>query len=127
VSKVLVDGDATGETVVLDAPLSFWGGYDPVEGVIVDHSHPQRGLSLAGKIVVMPHGRGSSSSSAVLAEALRIGTGPAAIVLHEADQIVVTGALVAKLLYEIDCPVVVGEITDQGRWRVSSDGLGKLG
>lgn len=126
-TEVLVEGDATGEVVLLDSPLSFWGGFDPGEGVIIDRSHPQVGVSLAGKVAVMSHGRGSSSSSAVLAEALRLGTGPAAIVLGEADQIVVAGALVASLLYEIECPVVVGEITEPGRWRVSTGGLEKVG
>lgn len=126
-TEVLVEGDVTGEVVRLDSPLSFWGGYDPEVGVIIDRSHPQVGVSLAKKVAVMPHGRGSSSSSAVLAEALRLGTGPAAIVLAEADQIVVTGALVARLLYEIECPVVVGEITEPGTWRVSGGGLEKVG
>ena len=121
----LVAGEASGEIVILDSPLSFWGGYDPVGGVITDRSHPQHGLSLAGKIVVMGHGRGSSSSSSVLAESLRLGTGPAALVLAEADQILVTGALVAHLLYQTNCPVVVATVPHDasGIWRVSADGV----
>lgn len=125
--RVLVDGDATGEVVVLEAPLSFWGGYDPETGRIVDAAHPQHGHSLAGKVVSMAHGRGSSSSSAVLAESLRLGTGPAAIVLGQPDSIIVTGALAAGLLYGVVCPVVVGEITGTGVWRVSARGLEHLG
>lgn len=121
--RVLVDGDATGEVAVLDEPLSFWGGYDPTTGTIIDRSHPQRGQSLAGKIVSMPYGRGSSSSSAVLAEALRLGRGPAGIVLGEADQILVTGALVARLLYGSNCPIVVGAEAGEGVWRVSGSGV----
>lgn len=123
-NRVLVDGEATGEIFVLEQPLSFWGGYNPETGTIVDGAHPQHGDSLAGRVVVMPHGRGSSSSSAVLAEALRLGTGPAAIVLGEPDQIVLTGVVVARMLYGVECPVVVGAIpTDaQGVWRVSGSG-----
>ena len=122
-TEVLVDGDVRGEVVFLDAPLSFWGGYDPERGLIIDATHPQRGDTLVGKVVVMPHGRGSSSSSAVLAEALRLGTGPAAFVLGEPDPIIVTGALVARLLYRVACPVVVGEIATPGVWRVSGSGV----
>ena len=123
-NRVLVDGEATGEIFVLKRPLSFWGGYNPETGIIVDAAHPQHGESLTGRIVVMPHGRGSSSSSAVLAEALRLGTGPAAIVLGESDQIVTTGVVVARMLYGVECPVVVGDIpTDaRGVWRVSRSG-----
>lgn len=124
--EVLVEGEAVGEALILDEPLSLWGGYDPDEGRIIDGSHPQHGESLAGRVVFMAHGRGSSSSSAVLAEALRLGTGPAAIVLGEPDQILVTGALVARLLYDVSCPVVVGDIPVPGRWRVSGRGIERV-
>ncbi len=55
----------------------------------------------------MPSGRGSSSSSYVLAEAIRAGTAPAAIVLREPDGIVALGAIVARELYDVNIPVVV--------------------
>jgi predicted aconitase with swiveling domain len=92
---------------VLTAPLSFWGGLDPHTGRIIDVHHPQHGAVLTGKVVVMPAGRGSSSSPTVLAEALRLGTGPAAIVLDRADPIVWLGAYIAELLYGISCPITV--------------------
>jgi predicted aconitase with swiveling domain len=91
----------------LSEPLSFWGGVDPETGLIIDASHPQAGESVTGKILRMPHGRGSSSSPSVLAESLRLGTGPAAIVLEQSDPMVLLGALVAKLLYGIECSVTV--------------------
>lgn len=110
--RALVPGRAEAEVVVLDESLSFWGGYDPETGAVVDRAHPQNGKSLRGKIVVMPHGRGSSSASSVLAEALRRGTGPAALVLDQPDQIIVVGCLVARLLYGVECPVFVGELAE---------------
>jgi predicted aconitase with swiveling domain len=106
--RALVGGEANGEVIVLDEGLSFWGGFDPVTGRIIDRAHPQHGESLSGKIVVMPHGRGSSSASSVLAESLRLGTGPAGIILDEPDQILVVGSLVARLLYGVKCPIYVG-------------------
>lgn len=110
----LVTGDAGGEVLILDEPLSLWGGVDPASGRIVEPGHPQFGVSLAGKIVVMPHGRGSSSSSSILAELLRGGVGPSAIVLDRPDSILVTGALVGADLYGSVCPVVVGDIGADG-------------
>ena len=106
VTRVLVPGAAAGDVLVLAEPLSFWGGLDPDTGVVTDARHPQRGAVLTGAVVVMHSGRGSSSSASVLAEAIRAGTGPAAIVLAEADPIVVLGALVAGELYGIQVPVV---------------------
>lgn len=110
--KALVPGVAEGEVVRLTEGLSFWGGYDPEKGTIIDRSHPQRGQSLIGKIVAMPRGRGSSSASSVLAESLRLGTGPAAIVLGEPDSILVIGSLVARLLYGVECPIYLGDASE---------------
>jgi predicted aconitase with swiveling domain len=105
--RVLVEGSATGPALVLDEPLSFWGGLDPSTGEIVEAGHPQRGEVVSGRILVMPSGRGSSSSATVLAEAIRAGTAPAGIVLREPDDIIVIGALVAAELYGIAIPVIV--------------------
>jgi predicted aconitase with swiveling domain len=105
--RALVAGSATGRTLVLQEPLSFWGGLDPSTGEIVEANHPQRGQVVTDRILVMRSGRGSSSSATVLAEAIRAGTGPAGIVLGEPDEIVVIGALVAVELYAVHVPVVL--------------------
>ena len=76
----LVHGRASGRALKLDAPLSFWGGLDPETGQIVGR-HPSVGAVVTGRVLVMESGRGSSSSPSVLAEALRLGTGPSAIVI----------------------------------------------
>ncbi len=103
----LVGGMAAGQVLALDEPLSMWGGLDPATGAITDRRHPQLGARVGGQVLVLPHGRGSSSAASVLAEALRAGVGPAAIVLREPDEILAVGALVAAELYGIACPVVV--------------------
>ena len=105
--RTLVAGLASGLALVLEEPLSFWGGVDPGTGALIDTHHPQQGASVAGRILVMPSGRGSSSSSYVLAEAIRAGTAPAGIVLREPDGIVALGAIVARELYGTLVPVVV--------------------
>ena len=121
--RVLVTGRADGDIKVLDEPLSLWGGLDPHSGVVIDNNHPQLGESLSGRIVCMAHGRGSSSSSSVLAEALRLGTGPAGFVLGEPDPILVIGVLVAQRLYQSSCPIIVGPIPKEadGRWGIDCD------
>ena len=99
--------DVTGRALVLDEGLSLWGGMDPATGLLIDARHPQRGASLTGRIVVMPSGRGSSSSASVLAEAVRARTAPAAILLGEPDLILSIGAAVAEELYGVVVPIVV--------------------
>jgi predicted aconitase with swiveling domain len=99
--------EIAGQALVLDEGLSLWGGMDPGTGELIDARHPQRGASLSGRIVVMPSGRGSSSSASVLAEAVRAGTAPAAIILAEPDLILAIGSAVAEELYGVAVPVVV--------------------
>jgi predicted aconitase with swiveling domain len=105
----------TTRALVLDEPLSLWGGLDPATGEIIDVHHPQRGARVTRRVLVMPAGRGSSSSASVRAEAARAGTAPAAIVLREPDLILAIGAAVAEELYDVRIPVlVVDEATYSG-------------
>jgi len=106
-AEVVVPGEAHGPVLRLDEPLSMWGGLDPHDGTIIDARHPQVGECATGTVVVMATGRGSSSASSVLVEAIALGTAPVAFVLGERDSIVALGAVVASELYEIDVPVVV--------------------
>src|SRR5271156_6912284 len=100
----LAPGHAGGVPLLLEEPLSFWGGLDPTTGRIIDRLHPQAGAHVAGRALMMPAGRGSSSGSATLAEAIRLGVGPAAILLLKRDAIVIVGALVAAEIYRLPCP-----------------------
>ncbi|MGH2738487.1 MAG: aconitase X swivel domain-containing protein [Actinomycetota bacterium] len=111
---------AVGPALVLSEPLSFWGGVDAADGTIIDRHHPQAGETVRGKVLVMPSGRGSSSSSSVLAETIRSGTGPVAIVLAEPDGILALGALVASKLYARTTPVVV---VDDATYRSIASGV----
>jgi uncharacterized protein len=125
---VLAPGGTTGRALVLSQPLSLWGGLDPANGDLIDPHHPQRGARLAGRIVIMPAVRGSSSSSSVLAEAVRSGHAPAAFILGEPDLILAVGAAVAEELYGARVPIIVlapedlGAIRDGTMLRVTDRG-----
>ena len=105
--RFYVEGEAQGPALVLSSPLSFWGGIAAQSGEIIDRSHPDVGKNVKGRVLVMPGGRGSSSASSILAEALRLGAAPAAIILARPDPILTVGALVARSLYGVVCPIVV--------------------
>lgn len=104
-------GEAGGSALVFSQPLSFWGGINSETGDIIDHSHEGVGENVAGRVLVMPSGRGSSSSSSVLAEAIRKGTAPVAILLERPDPILAVGAIVAEYLYGCRTPLVTCEIS----------------
>lgn len=96
-----------GPALVLDEPLSFWGGLDPASGRIVDVHHPQCGTSVAGTVLVATALRGSTSSPSVLAEAVRADVGPVAVILTQPDAGVTAAALVVGELYGRLVPVLV--------------------
>jgi predicted aconitase with swiveling domain len=93
--------------LVLAEPVSFWGGVNPENGELIDTHHPQRGAHIAGRVLILPGGRGSSSSSSVLAECIRNNVAPAALLLGSADPILALGSLVASEVYGISTPVVL--------------------
>jgi predicted aconitase with swiveling domain len=126
--QLLNPGEAAGTALVLSEPLSFWGGFDPASGRVIDRHHPQAGAELAGTILVLPESRGSAGTPAGVAEAVRRGTAPCAIVLGKADANVAAGALVAAALYGRELPVValvpeeLDLIRDGGCVSVRTDG-----
>ena len=105
-TEVLFPGEATGEVLRLDAPISFWGGVDPTTAEIVLAGHPQRGISITGKILVIPELIGSSSSSAIALELLYRGIAPKALILGNGDAILPIGVIIASQMDWETCPVV---------------------
>lgn len=105
----VVGGEAAGELLVTAEPLSFWGGLDPASGEIIDRRHELSGQCLTGRILAVPHGRGSCSASGVLLEAICNGTGPAGILISRVDPIIGLGSILAEELYGRVVPVVVLE------------------
>ena len=132
-ARPVVVGEASGLALVLGARLSFAGGVSLDTGLIVDHRHPRAGASVTGSILVMPSGRGSSTSSNILGELLRLGLGPAGIIMLEVDQIVIMGVLLARTLYGTVCPVLVANqpafdaIPDGAPVRVHANGRFEVG
>ena len=113
-------GEGRGRLLVLERPLSFWGGVDPETGRLSDPRHPQHGESLSGRILVMERAIGSSSSSAIMLELLRNDVAPAAIVLGSTDAILVLGVLVAEELGYPSIPLVDVGVEGFERMRAAS-------
>jgi predicted aconitase with swiveling domain len=106
-------GLARGEAVAADVPLSFWGGFDPETGIIIDRRHPLAGQLATGRVLVIPSGRGSCSGSGVLLEAIHNGTAPVAIVTSRLDPVIALGCILGDELYACHPPLLV--ISDRER------------
>lgn len=106
-AEVLFEGEAQGEVLRFDAPISFWGGVNPVTSEVTLAGYPQRGQTIAGKMLVIPHLIGSSSSSAVMLELFYKRIAPKALILGGRDAILPVGVIVASQMDWPTIPVVV--------------------
>jgi predicted aconitase with swiveling domain len=115
--KPLVAGTGEGTALVAEEPLSFWGGVEPATGEIIDRRHHLSGQIIAGRMLVLPYSRGSSTTSTVLLETIRANTAPAGIIASTVDPVLALGAIVAEELYHRTVPVVVLEEDQYRRLR----------
>jgi predicted aconitase with swiveling domain len=110
--RAVIEGEATGEALVTSEALSFWGGYDFHTGEIIDKHHPLAGVRAAGRILAVPFSKGSSTTTAVLLEAVRAGTAPAAILTTGVDSFFALASIVADVMYRKSFPVIALEPAD---------------
>ena len=119
--RVIVPGAARGLALVSREPLSFWGGYDWKSGEIIDRRHELSGQNAKGKILALPFTRGSSTTTAVLLEAIRARTAPAAIITTDIDFFFALASVVADELYSAPLPLVALSASDFARLRSGNE------
>ena len=110
--RAIVAGEAEGNALVTHDALSFWGGYDFHSGEIIDRHHPLAGQRAAGRILAVPCSKGSSTTTAVLLEAVRAGTAPAAMITTGVDSFFALASIVADVMYAKSFPVIALEPND---------------
>ncbi len=92
----IVPGVVKGEALVSSMPISFTGGMDPKTGNIRERGHAIMGQSVAGKILVFPQGKGSTTGSWQYWVAYRKGKAPIGIINVKAEGIVTCSAVITN-------------------------------
>ncbi len=95
--RAISKGTATGNLLICDKPISFYGGVDPNTGVVVEKGHPLEGKSIAGAVLAFPHGKGSTVGSYILYRLKKNGHAPVAILNQSAEAIVAVGAIISDI------------------------------
>jgi predicted aconitase with swiveling domain len=95
-AKPVTKGIVEGEALVTRMPISFTGGMDPDSGVIREPGHELQGQSVAGKILVFPTGKGSTTGSWQYYAAYKRGHAPAGIINQTAEGVVAVSAIITK-------------------------------
>ncbi len=96
-ARSISKGKGAGEVLISEEPFSFLGGVDPETGIVIEKGHELEGKSIAGKILVFPHGKGSTVGSYVILGLAKNGKAPSAMINTEAEPIIAIGAILAKI------------------------------
>ena len=92
--RCIVKGKGSGEALVSREPMCFYL-CDPETGTVIEKNHPLQGKSLAGKVLVLQSGKGSSVVQVDGFYQLWVkGNLPAAIIVRETEPVLVSSAVV---------------------------------
>lgn len=102
--KAVWKGEAKGKALVSKEPISFLGGVDPETGKIVESGHELESKSIKDRILIFPHGKGSTVGSYVIYQLAFKGTAPSAMINNISEPIVASGAIIAEipLVHKLD-------------------------
>ena len=95
--RIIYKGKSEGEALVTSMPISFYGGVDPITGVVIEKGHELQGQSVKNKILVFPTGKGSTVGSYTLYRMKKNGTAPAGIINKECETVVAVGAIISEI------------------------------
>ena len=95
--RKISEGKVDGEVIVSKDSVCFYL-VEPETGVVVEKNHDIEGKSIAGKILVMPSGKGSSVVQADgLFKLAKNDKAPKAMIIEHADTVLVTGAIIMEI------------------------------
>jgi hypothetical protein len=117
--RIIYRGKAEAEALTTTQPISFYGGVDPNTGAVIEKGHQLQGISVKGKILVFPQGKGSTVGSYTLYRLKKNGAAPVGIVNRECETIIAVGAIIS----EIPCvdKVDITRIKSGSRVRIEND------
>lgn len=111
--KKIADGKVEGQVLLSKDAVCFYM-VEPTTGIVVERDHDLEGKSVAGKILVMPSGKGSSVVQADgLYKLAQNDKGPLGMIIEHADTVLVSSAIIFEvpLVHKVD-PVFYEQIKD---------------
>ena len=116
----IAKGKGKGELIVSSEPISFLGGVNPENGVVIDPNHELNGQCIKDKVLFIPGGKGSTVGSYVIFQMMKNNTAPKAIICLNAEPIIATGAIMSDIPM-VDSPSSVEELVNGQMVEVDSD------
>jgi predicted aconitase with swiveling domain len=111
--KPILGGQAKGPALYTDQAVNFTAAFTKPENLMPwnrsrfsDMNHPWCGENMKGKVAFFPACIGSTHTGLVLLDLVHFGLGPAAIVVEEADSLLVSGVVLSEVWYGRGIPMV---------------------
>jgi predicted aconitase with swiveling domain len=95
--RIISRGIAEGNVLLTHDAISFLGNVDPKTGVVLEEGHELFGKSIKDKVLVFPHGKGSTVGSYVLYQLSKNGVAPSAMINIDSEPIVAVGAIISGI------------------------------
>ncbi len=96
-SKIIVQGKAQGTVLKTTNPINFLGAVDKKTGVIRDEKYDIFEKSIKNKVLVFPHGIGSSVGAYTIYSLKYNQSAPIAMICQKADLTVASGCALANI------------------------------
>ena len=96
-AHIVSRGKAEGYALVSSSPISFLGSIDVKTGVVVEKGHELEGISIKGKVLVFPGGKGSTVGSYAIYQLKKNGMAPLAMINIHTEPIVAVGAIISDI------------------------------
>jgi len=95
--RTIRKGYAEGEALVCHEPIGFNFGFDVATGTVIEHGHALENISVKGKVLVFPNGKGSTGGSFVIYQLAKAATGPVAMINTTTEAIIAVGAIMGHI------------------------------
>jgi len=114
--RQIVKGNVEGEAIVSPEAMCFYL-CDPDTGIVIEKGHPLEGRSIAGKVLVLKSGKGSSVVQVDGLYQLSVkGNLPKAIIVVDTEPVLVSSAVVVGVTMVDRLEVNPFEIIKDGDW-----------
>lgn len=111
--KPIIEGQAEAEALVTLKPMNFTASFTKIQNLapwrraeVQDRHHDLYRQKITGKVLIFPAAIGSTYTGMVLLNLIADKVGPAAMVLQDADSLLVSGVILADVWFGKGVPVV---------------------
>jgi predicted aconitase with swiveling domain len=117
--KTMLGGRASGPALVTRMPLNVTASFSGPANLLPtrraevrDRLHELFGKNIQGKVLIFPACIGSTFTGMVLMQLMKDGHAPAAVIVQNADSLLVSGAVLAEVWFKKGIPVIEYQADD---------------